>query len=137
MVTKSIPTALAAKKAVAKVKPATQAVSPAVTKQGAKTPAKKTVVSAVKKVAAVAQKAVAPETVKVKAKMIRDSFTMPKVEYAVIDALKQRAATLTRPTKKSELLRAGVKALSAMTDSAFLAALSVVPTIKTGRPGKD
>jgi hypothetical protein len=76
------------------------------------------------------------EPVKVKTKLVRDSFTMPKVEYATIDVLKHRAITLTQPVKKSELLRAGVKALSAMSDKAFLAALKAVPTIKTGRPGK-
>ena len=69
-----------------------------------------------------------------KPKMIRDSFTIPKTEYLVIDALKERAGKLSRAAKKSELLRAGVKALAAMSDSAFLAALSAVPTIKTGRP---
>ena len=69
-----------------------------------------------------------------KPKMIRDSFTIPKTEYVVIDALKERAGKLSRAAKKSELLRAGVKALAAMSDAAFLAALTAVPTIKTGRP---
>ena len=69
-----------------------------------------------------------------KPKMIRDSFTIPKSEYLVINALKERAGKLSRAAKKSELLRAGVKALAAMSDAAFLAALSAVPTIKTGRP---
>jgi hypothetical protein len=69
-----------------------------------------------------------------KPKMIRDSFTIPKTEYLVIHALKERAGKLSRAAKKSELLRAGVKALAAMSDAAFLAALSAVPTIKTGRP---
>jgi hypothetical protein len=76
------------------------------------------------------------EPVKVKTKLVRDSFTMPKVEYASIDLLKHRAVSLAQPIKKSELLRAGVKALSAMSDKAFLSALKAVPTIKTGRPGK-
>ncbi len=76
------------------------------------------------------------EHVKVKAKLVRDSFTMPKVEYAAIDALKQRAVALAQPVKKSELLRAGVKSLTSMTDKAFLAAMKAVPSIKTGRPGK-
>ena len=44
------------------------------------------------------------------------------------------AANLTRPVKKSELLRAGVAVLNAMTDKAFLAALNGVPSLKTGRP---
>ena len=72
-----------------------------------------------------------------KPKLVRDSFTIPKAEYSVLIALKHRAAQLTSPAKKSELLRAGVKALSVMSDLAFLAALKAVPTIKTGRPAKS
>lgn len=71
-----------------------------------------------------------------KPKLVRDSFTIPKAEYAVIDILKQRAARLGKPAKKSELLRAGVKALEAMADPAFLACVASVPSIKTGRPAK-
>lgn len=71
-----------------------------------------------------------------KIKLVRDSFTMPKTEYVAIDALKARAARLGRPAKKSEMLRAGVQALTAMTDAQFLACVSAVPAIKTGRPAK-
>jgi hypothetical protein len=49
---------------------------------------------------------------------------------------KQRAGKLSTQIKKSELLRAGIKALAAMSDPAFLSALKLVPTIKTGRPAK-
>ena len=70
----------------------------------------------------------------VRAKLVRDSFTMPKPEYAVLAELKLRAARLGRPIKKGELLRAGVAALRLMPDTPFLAALSVVPTLKPGRP---
>ncbi|MDO8386604.1 MAG: hypothetical protein Q7T13_09385 [Polaromonas sp.] len=69
-----------------------------------------------------------------KPKLVRDSFTIPKAEYVVLDELKQRATQLARPIKKSELLRAGIKALAAMSDTGFLAALDQVPAIKTGRP---
>jgi hypothetical protein len=71
---------------------------------------------------------------KPKHKLVRDSFTIPKAEYAVLENLKERAANLKRPTKKSELLRAGVAILHAMTDKAFLSALSGVASLKTGRP---
>ncbi|RYF56737.1 MAG: hypothetical protein EOO29_52135 [Comamonadaceae bacterium] len=71
-----------------------------------------------------------------KPKLVRDSFTIPKPEYAVLDALKQRAAALGRPVKKSELLRAGIKALAAMPDAGFLASIAAVPAVKTGRPAK-
>ena len=69
-----------------------------------------------------------------KPKLVRDSFTIPKAEYLVLDELKQRANALAHPIKKSELLRAGIKALAAMSDTGFLAALDQVPAIKTGRP---
>jgi hypothetical protein len=71
-----------------------------------------------------------------KPKLVRDSYTIPKVEYAVLEALKVRAAKAGTPAKKSELLRAGIKALAAMPESAFLAAVGAVPAIKTGRPAK-
>lgn len=67
-------------------------------------------------------------------KLVRDSFTMPKGEYQQIAELKLRAAALARPAKKSELLRAGIKALASMGDTALLAALYDVPALKTGRP---
>jgi len=78
---------------------------------------------------------VAEKSVKAKKpKLVRDSFTIPKTEFAVLEELKQRAAKLTRPVKKSELIRAGIKALAALSNAAFLTALNQVPTIKTGRP---
>jgi len=99
----------------------------------------KTVATAIAKPAVNA--ATKPKTVKPvkekKAKLVRDSFTIPKVEYSVLAELKQRAGKLGSPIKKSELLRAGIKALSAMADSAFVAALKAVPAVKTGRPAKD
>lgn len=66
--------------------------------------------------------------------LVRDSFTMPKSEYEALVGLERRAIGLTLPVKKSELLRAGVKALAAMSDAAFRAALQRVPALKTGRP---
>jgi hypothetical protein len=124
----------------------------------AKVPAKKTVNPVVVKAAKAAVKIAAPAPVapvakaavkpaakpkaakpvkEKKPKLVRDSFTIPKAEYSVLDELKQRAGKLASPVKKSELLRAGIKALAAMADSAFLAALKAVPVVKTGRPTKD
>ena len=111
------------------------------------TPAKKPTAAAPAKVAAKAKPVVkakpaakpAPvKTAKVKKpKMVRDSFTMPKPEFAVLDVLKARASKLAHPTKKTELIRAGIKALAAMSDAAFLAAVKAVPNLKTGRPAKS
>lgn len=71
-----------------------------------------------------------------KPKLVRDSFSMPKTEYAVLQALKDRAAKAGRPARKSELLRAGIQVLAGMQDAAFLGAMGAVPTLKTGRPAK-
>jgi hypothetical protein len=130
-----------APKASAVKAPATTAAAVSAQKAPAKKAAVKTPapvkVAAAKKGVAVAPKAVvAAKPGKVKPKLVRDSFTMPKAEYTAIDVLKQRAAKLARPVKKSELLRAGIKLLSALDDKALLAAVNAVPTIKTGRPGK-
>ena len=120
----------------AKKAPQAGAKKPVVKKAAAK-PAAKPVTRAASKTASAKPtkpaKPVKPAKVK-KPKLVRDSFTIPKDEYVVIDSLKLRAGKLGQPVKKSELLRAGVKALSAMTDIQFKAALSNVPTIKTGRP---
>ena len=136
--TSAVKSAVSAKRAPSKAAraPAKSPAKPPL-KTAAKTPvkaklspqAKTAVKTAVKPV----NKPVKVEKAK-KPKMIRDSFTIPKTEYMVIDALKERAGKLSRAAKKSELLRAGVKALAAMSDAAFLAALTAVPTIKTGRP---
>lgn len=72
-----------------------------------------------------------------KPKMVRDSFTIPKLEYAALEALKLRAAALATPVKKTEVIRAGIKALAAMQDNAFVAAVRAVPNLKTGRPAKN
>jgi hypothetical protein len=142
-------TATTAKPAVAKPaaaqSPASKAaVSKPAVKPAAKPAAKplaKASVPVTKKPAAAAKtpaKPVAandkPKTPKVK--MERDSFTMPKDEYAQIAALKKRLEGLGKPVKKSELLRAGLKLLATLNDTALKATLDTVPTIKTGRPKK-
>ena len=83
----------------------------------------------------VKQNAIAKSTVKVKKnKVIRDSFTIPKDEYQTIHDLKLRSAKLGHGMKKSELIRAGIKVLSILSDSAFTQAIAQIPMIKTGRP---
>ncbi|WP_291017548.1 hypothetical protein [Hydrogenophaga sp.] len=69
-----------------------------------------------------------------KPKLVRDSFTIPKNEFAAIEALKARAIALGTSVKKSELLRAGLMALQGLSDAAYKAAVAAVPTLKTGRP---
>lgn len=124
---------VAVKKAPSAATPKVAAPKPATPRKAVKTTSAKP--AAPKQAAPQAAKATKPVKVK-KPKMVRDSFTMPKDEYVVIDSLKLRGGKLGQSVKKSELLRAGVKALAAMSDIQFKAALSNVPTIKTGRPTK-
>jgi len=121
-----------AKKTPSKAKPVAKAPSK-VTSKPANKAASKT-----KTVAQPESKAIVAESHKVKKpKLVRDSFTFPKDEYQAIAALKQKALGLKHSTKKSEILRAGLKLLSSLSDKAFLAALSNVPALKTGRPAKS
>ena len=71
-----------------------------------------------------------------KIKVVRDSFTLPKTELLQIADMKKRAMALGVEVKKSELIRAGLQALSTLSDAPFKKALGNVPTIKTGRPAK-
>ena len=120
-------------KPVAKLvaKAATKPVSKAVAKPATK--AKPVVKKAnVKKSAKKDTKKTKPE----KVKMERDSFTMPKDEYAQLTLLKARLTAMGQPAKKSELLRAGIKLLAAMSDNTLKTTLAKIPVIKTGRPNK-
>ena len=102
-------------------------------------PAKKTL--AAKKTVA-AKKPAAPAPMlpvakpKAKDKLVRDSFTMPRSDFELIAVLKERALTFKRPTKKSELLRAGLQALAAMNQKQLQTALDSLPLLKSGRPKK-
>ena len=132
--------------------PAKKNTSPTTVKKAVKAPAKAPVkaVQTVDKTAAPAPtKAVTTKTTPVtpvkadkkkdkpeKVKVVRDSFTIPKAEYAQIATMKKRAMELGLEVKKSELLRAGLALLAATSEAAFLKALGNVPTLKTGRPGK-
>ena len=128
----------------AAAKPTTK--KPAVKKSVVAKPASKTVVRkpTIKKAVVVkkpATKATTPKKLVKKAKsnkvkMERDSFTMPKDEYAQLTLLKARLNALGQPAKKSELLRAGIKLLVAMSDNTLKMTMAKIPVIKTGRPKK-
>lgn len=142
------PKLTSAKKAVRKVAP--KAPSKTASKTARKAPVKAKPVTAKKPMTKTTAQAPAKPSVKAKPaakpgaeaktkkpKLVRDSFTFPKEEYQAIAALKQKALGLKHSAKKSEILRAGIKLLSSLNDKAFLAALSNVPALKTGRPAKD
>lgn len=70
-----------------------------------------------------------------KVKVVRDSFTMPQNDYALIAALKEKANGVH--VKKSELLRAGLRLLSKLTAAQLNKAVADLEKIKTGRPKKS
>jgi len=117
-------------KTVAAKKPASRPVNKTAT-----APTRKASAQPKAKAATTAQ--FATETKLKKPKLIRDSFTFPKDEYQAIAGLKLKALGLKHSAKKSEILRAGLKLLSSLNDKAFLAALTKVPALKTGRPAKS
>ena len=71
-----------------------------------------------------------------KPKLVRDSFTMPEGEYAVLNQVKKACLKAGFDIKKSELLRIGVAAVSQLDMATLQQVLSELPQLKTGRPKK-
>ena len=93
----------------------------------------------VKKAALPSKKVVstpAKDTKPKKVKLIRDSFTMPSFDYDLIDALKEKALSGKSAVKKSELLRAGLRALDKLDSAQLITLVGTLAVIKTGRPKK-
>lgn len=72
-----------------------------------------------------------------KVKVVRDSFSMPQSDYDLIAALKQKALQGGLHVKKSELLRASLRALSKLSVAQLKRAIAGLEKIKTGRPKKS
>jgi len=115
---------VAAKKVPVKKVPAKKATAK-------KAPARKTV--------AATKPAVKPAKPKkpAKVKVIRDSFTMPEADFAIIDRIKLRAIEWKQPVKKSEVLRAALHALGALSDAQIKKLLSGLTPVKKGRPNSQ
>ena len=124
-----------AKKAVTKAatKVAAKVVKKAATKVAPKPagkPAVKAPQAAVKPVVQVKEKAK-------KAKLVRDSFTMPEGEYQVLSDVKKAFLKSGVSVKKSELLRAGVALIKNMELAKLNAVIAALAPIKAGRPKND
>ena len=72
-----------------------------------------------------------------KAKLVRDSFTMPEQEYAVLGQVKKACIKAGFEIKKSELLRIGVALISQLDMATLQRVLGSLPTLKPGRPTND
>ena len=96
----------------------------------AKPSVKKTPAKAAKKVtAAKADKLTKPQ-------LVRDSFTIPESEYAVLAKVKKACLKEGFEIKKSELIRIGIVLLADMSISKVKSAKKKLQTVKTGRPRK-
>ncbi len=151
------PAAKAAAKPAAKTAAVKPAAKPAVKRApaAAKTaaaakpaPAKAAAKPAVKRAAAKPAPAPAPAAKPAKAvkaekpakqhkeKLVRDSFTMPESEYAVLGQVKKTCLKNGVEVKKSELLRIGVALISRLDMATLKQVLASLPQLKTGRPKK-
>lgn len=84
-----------------------------------------------------AKPAAKPKAEKVKKpKLVRDSFTMPEQEYALLAELKKACLAAGVEIKKSELLRIGVAQLAGMDAKKLGAAQAALTPLKAGRPKK-
>jgi hypothetical protein len=72
-----------------------------------------------------------------KAKLVRDSFTMPEQEYAVLGQVKKACIKAGFEIRKSELLRIGVALISQLDMATLQKVLASLPQLKTGRPKND
>lgn len=146
-------TAVARKPAASKAPAAKKTVAPRASKVPVKRAASKV---ARKPVAAIVTKSLKPVVAKTvtavaktkvvaatktsakpkKVKLVRDNFSLPAHEHALLSDLKKRVKKLGKEFKKSEFLRAGIAHLVSLTDSVLVSALSKVERVKAGRPAK-
>jgi hypothetical protein len=115
-----------------KTKPAAQAAQ---TAKNAKASSTKSILNAPDAPPLKAEKA-SKKPAKAGPRLVRDGFTMPEADFALIALLKARALGAQRVAKKSELLRAGLRALAAHDVQALVAGLDALEAVKIGRPKK-
>ncbi|WP_082584036.1 hypothetical protein [Noviherbaspirillum sp. Root189] len=72
-----------------------------------------------------------------KTKLVRDSFTMPEAEYAVLGDVKKTCLKAGIAVKKSELLRVGVALIRQLDTAKLKEELDRLPVLKAGRPKKS
>ncbi|THC40316.1 hypothetical protein C2862_21585 [Massilia sp. Mn16-1_5] len=81
-----------------------------------------------------AQAAPAPVAEAARPVLVRDSFTMPEGEYAVLASVKQACLKAGFEIKKSELLRIGVALVGRLDVATLRQVQDSLPQLKTGRP---
>lgn len=61
---------------------------------------------------------------------------MPEPDFACLRGLKERLKELDRPTRKNELVRAGLHTLASLSDEALLLAVGQLPPSKEPKAAK-
>lgn len=79
----------------------------------------------------------ASKTKPAKIKLVRDSFTMPEAEYAVLGEVKKECLKAGMAVKKSELLRIGVSLVRKLDVKSIKEMVDALPVLKAGRPKKS
>jgi hypothetical protein len=142
-VTSSAAKAKAPKAATARATPAKPAAAKSAAPARARTGLKTAVKAAAKAIAAPPAKKAAHKAParaerehaeEARPLLVRDSFTMPEHEYAVLAEVKQACLRAGIDVKKSELLRIGVALLGQLDLSTLKSVLAALPQLKTGRP---
>lgn len=72
-----------------------------------------------------------------KPKLVRDSFTMPEAEYAVLGEVKKLCLKAGIDVKKSELLRIGVAHIRQLSLPELKKSIANLVPLKAGRPKKE
>ncbi len=67
-------------------------------------------------------------------KVIRDGFSMPVSDQQLIQDIRVKGIKLGVESNKSEIVRAGLRALMDLPDNKLTSLLKTIPKIKTGRP---
>ncbi len=91
---------------------------------------------AAKKAAAMPKPAAKKPKKAPKEKIVHDCFSMPKTEYLKIAEIKEACLKAGLHVKKSEVLRAGLKALGEMNEAQLKRATAGLEKIKTRRTEK-
>ncbi|MEC5216865.1 hypothetical protein RCH09_001819 [Actimicrobium sp. GrIS 1.19] len=129
-------------RAAAKTAPAVKSKAPVVVKpqtvvKAAAPKAKPAVAAVANGVAAKVRPATEVKEKAKKAKLVRDSFTMPELEYAALGEVKKACLKAGFEVKKSELLRIGVALIKKMDLVALKSAVGALSPLKPGRPRND
>ncbi|RYZ79744.1 MAG: hypothetical protein EOP06_26620 [Proteobacteria bacterium] len=80
-----------------------------------------------------ASKALAPEPRPIE-RVVRETFTIPEAEHSQVEGIRGRMLGKAIAVNKSEVVRAGLLAISELDDKSLVALFDRLERVKTGRP---